>query len=57
MIQLGGKELGLKPLESGGARLVVIVTWVLVPSAPPLAPEGAAAMWDGSAVKKDLYLG
>ena len=57
MTQLEGKDPGLKALESGGACFMVPVMWVLVPSAPPLAPEGASVVWDSSAVRKCLYLG
>ena len=57
MTQLEGKDPGLKALESGGVCLMLPVMWVLVPSAPPLAPEGASVMWESSAVRKCLYLG
>ena len=57
MTQLEGKDPGLKALESGGVCLMLPVMWVLVPSAPPLAPEGASVVWESSAVRKCLYLG
>ena len=57
MTQLEGKDPGLRALESGGACIMVPVMWVLVPSAPPWAPEGDSAVWNSSAVRKRLYLG
>lgn len=57
MTQLEGKDPGLKALESGGVCLMLPVMWVLVPSAPPLALEGASVVWESSAVRKCLYLG
>lgn len=57
MTQIEGKDPGLKALESGGACFMVPVMWVLVPSAPPRAPDGDSAVWNSSAVRKHLYLG